>query len=426
MMVSALLVDDERPVLDNLESILPWHDMGIKVSGTAGNGMDALRLAEQDKPDLILCDIRMPVMDGLTFIAELRERGIDSEILLLTGYQEFEYAKTALKHGVREYITKPIDYGMLEDVLKSLAAEITLRKQKESELQARNKEIGFWVKRNRIREVLTGEAWSTPSPPISLAEEEGESYALFVAEACMYFEQTRQWGVERKREWNKQMSEQLEAIVQTRFVNPFVFQVREGEWCIAVEDVLQTEPLSEPAVLQEIAEQFSGISAGTGMEGRLLAHPGPLQILDLAAVYHASRHVQPPPGERLCLLNGDEYGGGRKNADDAIETAKQYIAAHLGSDLSVEELADYTGISGSYFCHLFKARCGMTFLEYVTRERLAAAKALLAGTSYSISTICSAVGYRERRYFTKVFHKHFGLTPSEYRDRLRAGIHATG
>ncbi|MFB5759496.1 response regulator transcription factor [Paenibacillus medicaginis] len=424
MMVTALLVDDERPVLDNLESILPWHDMGIEISGTAGNGRDALRLAEQNKPDLILCDIRMPVMDGLTFIAELRERGIDSEVLLLTGYQEFEYARTALKYGVREYITKPIDYGMLEDVLKSLAAELTLRKQKESELQARNQEIGFWVKRNRIREVLTGEAWSTSSPPISLAEE-GEPYALFVAEACMYFDQTRQWNVDRKREWNRQMSERLEAILQTCFVSPFVFQVREGEWCVAIESVLQKELLSEPAGLQEIAEQFASICADSGMEGRLLAHPGPLQILDLAAVYHASRHVQLQPGGRLCLLTGEEYGGGRQNGD-AIETAKQYIAAHLASDLSVEELAEYIGISGSYFCYLFKTRCGMTFLEYVTRERLAAAQALLAGTSYSITAICSAVGYRERRYFTKVFHKHFGLTPSEYRDRLRAGVHATG
>jgi two-component system response regulator YesN len=425
MMVTALLVDDERPVLDNLENILPWNDMGIEISGTAGNGMVALGLAEQNKPDLILCDIRMPVMDGLTFIAELRGRGIDSEVLLLTGYQEFEYARTALKHGVREYITKPIDYRMLEDMLKSLAAEITLRKQKESELEARNKEIGFWVKRNRIREVLTGEVWRTPSPAIPLAEE-GESYALFVAEACMYFEQTQQWDVDRKREWNRQMSEQLEAIMQTRFVSPFVFQVREGEWCVAVEGALQIEPLYERAGLREIAEQFTAICTGSEMEGRLLAHPGPLQILDLAAVYRAPRHVQLQSGEQLYLLTGDEYGGGRKNGKDVIETAKQYIAAHLSSDLSVEELADYTGISGSYFCHLFKARCGMTFLEYVTRERLAAAKALLAGTSYSISTICSAVGYRERRYFTKVFHKHFGLTPSEYRDRLRAGIHATG
>ncbi|MFB5268397.1 response regulator [Paenibacillus enshidis] len=423
-MVTALLVDDERPVLDNLESILPWNDMGIEISGTAGNGMDALRLAEQQNPDLILCDIRMPVMDGLTLIAELRGRGIDSDVLLLTGYQEFEYARTALKHGVREYITKPIDYGMLEDVLRSLAAEIILRQQKETELQARNEEIGCWVKRNRIREVLTGEAWSTPSSPISLAEE-GEPYALFVAEACMYFDQTRQWNVDSKREWNRRMSERLEAILQTRFVSPFVFQVREGEWCVAIESVLQKELLSEPASLQEIAGQFASICANSGMEGRLLAHPGPLQILDLVAVYHASRHVQLQPGERLCLLTSEEYGGGRQNGD-AIETAKQYIAAHLASDLSVEELAEYIGISGSYFCHLFKTRCGMTFLEYVTRERLAAAQALLAGTNYSITAICSAVGYRERRYFTKVFHKHFGLTPSEYRDRLRAGVHATG
>ncbi|MDP4096768.1 response regulator [Paenibacillus sp. P96] len=424
-MVTALLVDDERPVLDNLQSILPWNDMGIEITGTAGNGMDALQLAEREAPDLILCDIRMPMMDGLTFISELRSRGINSDILLLTGYQEFEYARTALKHGVKEYITKPIDYYMLENVLRSLAAGILMRKERESKLQARDEEIGCWVKRNRIREVLTGEAWSTPAPPVSMTEEE-ESYALFVAEACMYFDKTRQWSVDRKREWNRRVSERLEGILQSRFVSPFVFQVREGEWCAALDASLQPEPFPARAGLQEMTELFVGICADSGMEGRLLVHPGPLQTLDLAAVYHASRHVLLQSGERLCLLSADEQTCGRKNGDDVIETAKHYISAHLCSDLSVEELAEYTGISGSYFCHLFKARCGMTFLEYVTRERLAAAKALLAGSNYSISAICSAVGYRERRYFTKVFHKHFGLTPSEYRDQLRAGMHATG
>lgn len=82
-MLKVLLVDDEAPILNNLNRVLPWQEMGMEVVGMARSGMDALRIAEEKQPDLVLCDIRMPVMDGLTFIGKLREMGLDSEVLLL-------------------------------------------------------------------------------------------------------------------------------------------------------------------------------------------------------------------------------------------------------------------------------------------------------------------------------------------------------
>lgn len=86
--------------------------------------MDALRIAEEKQPDLVLCDIRMPVMDGLTFIGKLREMGLDSEVLLLTGYQEFDYAREAIRLGVKEYICKPIHYEELGNKVREIGAKI--------------------------------------------------------------------------------------------------------------------------------------------------------------------------------------------------------------------------------------------------------------------------------------------------------------
>ena len=63
-MLKVLLVDDEAPILNNLNRVLPWQEMGMEVVGMARSGMDALRIAEEKQPDLVLCDIRMPVMDG--------------------------------------------------------------------------------------------------------------------------------------------------------------------------------------------------------------------------------------------------------------------------------------------------------------------------------------------------------------------------
>lgn len=123
-MLKVLLVDDEAPILNNLKRVLPWQEMGMEVVGMARSGMDALRIAEEEQPDLVLSDIRMPVMDGLTFVGKLRELGLDSEVLLLTGYQEFDYAREAIRLGVKEYICKPIHYEELGNKVREIGANI--------------------------------------------------------------------------------------------------------------------------------------------------------------------------------------------------------------------------------------------------------------------------------------------------------------
>ncbi|MNM77698.1 HTH-type transcriptional activator Btr [compost metagenome] len=96
-------------------------------------------------------------------------------------------------------------------------------------------------------------------------------------------------------------------------------------------------------------------------------------------------------------------------------SAEKYIQHHLGSDFGIEEISEYLGISCSYFCLLFKNHFGETFVEHLTRQRVEMAKRMLISTDRSVTQIGVLVGYQERRYFTKVFQKFTGMTPSEYR-----------
>ncbi|WP_150275791.1 response regulator transcription factor [Paenibacillus tepidiphilus] len=265
-MLKVLLVDDEAPILNNLNKVLPWRDMGMEVYGLARSGMEALKLAEEEAPDLVLCDIRMPVMDGLTFIGKLREMGLESEVLLLSGYQEFDYAREAITLGVKEYICKPIHYEELGNKIRDIGA--------------------------RIR--------------------------------------------------SKQYKDKL----------------------------YNSIPL-----FQEV-----------------------------------------PPAEDSL----------KKTPEQLMNQAAQYISERLSHDLGIEEVAGQIGISSSYFCLLFKNRFAMTFVEYVTQQRIEAAKFLLSSSGKSITAISAGVGYQERRYFTKVFQKQTGMTPKEYRDKHCGGETAPG
>jgi two-component system response regulator YesN len=125
---SVILVDDEEEVRQAIIRKLDWNEAGFQVIGYAENGEEALELAENLRPDVIMTDIQMPFMDGLTMCRRLKEISKNTKIIIFSGYDEFEYAQEAIKLEVEEYILKPIDASQLklvfERIKKSLDVEI--------------------------------------------------------------------------------------------------------------------------------------------------------------------------------------------------------------------------------------------------------------------------------------------------------------
>ena len=108
-MLRLMIVDDEQIIREALSSMIDYTSLGYKVIATAKNGMEAYDRIRDDYPDVVITDIKMPILNGLELIE--RASHIDSRItfILLSGYGEFEYAKQAMKYGVRYYLLKPTD-----------------------------------------------------------------------------------------------------------------------------------------------------------------------------------------------------------------------------------------------------------------------------------------------------------------------------
>ena len=118
-MYKVLFVDDEILIREAVSENTPWSEAGFSLIGTAENGREAIRLMEQECPDVLLTDIRMPIMDGLELAAYVQEHFPDTKVMIISGHDEFEYAKRALKYGVSEYILKPItSQELCEELLK--------------------------------------------------------------------------------------------------------------------------------------------------------------------------------------------------------------------------------------------------------------------------------------------------------------------
>ncbi|WP_139996368.1 response regulator transcription factor [Paenibacillus paridis] len=128
-MYKLLLVDDEADTREALSSYFPWQEVGFQIIGQCGNGKEALNFIQShDKIDVILTDIKMPVMSGLELAEVIHEQKHNIHVIFLSSYREFEYAQKALRYRVNNYIVKPAKYQVLLDVFGSLRDELEAAK----------------------------------------------------------------------------------------------------------------------------------------------------------------------------------------------------------------------------------------------------------------------------------------------------------
>ena len=119
-MTKVMIVDDEKYVRMGIKSETDWALIGCEVVSEAPNGEEALKLAEETRPDLVISDIRMPKMDGIELAERLVERYPNIKVIFLTAYNEFEYARQAIRIGVSDYLLKPFKDGELEASIQRL------------------------------------------------------------------------------------------------------------------------------------------------------------------------------------------------------------------------------------------------------------------------------------------------------------------
>ena len=124
LMIKVLIVDDEPKLREGLKTLIPWEEEGYTVVATAANGFEALEKFHTFAPKLIVADIRMPGMDGLELITELRKQNANCHVLILSGYADFEYAKRAISCRIDGYLLKPVDEEELISYLQELRVTI--------------------------------------------------------------------------------------------------------------------------------------------------------------------------------------------------------------------------------------------------------------------------------------------------------------
>lgn len=174
-----VLIDDEVAVKKTLNILVDSDHPSFQIIGEANDGLEGLALIERVNPDLVITDIRMPVMDGLTLVKEMRERSIETEVIIISGYDTFDYAQQALRYGVKDYLLKPISAQNVAAIFNQIEEKIRKERKKAQESQD-------WLMSSKTRlKELAMNIWVLNEKSAMLTLE--EIVREFFVKECRYF-----------------------------------------------------------------------------------------------------------------------------------------------------------------------------------------------------------------------------------------------
>lgn len=400
-MFHTLIVDDARAELEVLLFLIQKNDLPLETV-TAVNGEDALLQLQQEHFDILITDIRMPFMDGLTLAGEALKLYPDIKVIISSGYQDFSYAKTAISLGVEEYLLKPVNPSDFVPLILKLIAQIEEERQ-----SCQNNRIKTIYSRDSIMQQLLTRSLR-PGRDGLLPQ---EIRALMPGTCSLLL-------LSVSGETSSALNNLKTEIIQ--LARQFFSQSHTGDFPIhgimLGTDLLLsadstndsfTESLKEHAAV--FAEQISQMYC----------------IPLLAAASHAAS-----PEEIPDIVNQLKEEINQKTLPTETKTSEQkelgtqhgkvrfvceYIASHYQEDLSLESLSKIAYVHPDYLSRIFKKETGMNLNRYIKTFRLNKACQLLENSQQKITAVSQAVGYQNCTYFIRSFTEMFGQSPEKYR-----------
>ncbi|HBU11218.1 MAG TPA: hypothetical protein DEB31_00305 [Clostridiales bacterium] len=523
-----MIADDAEKVRKSIIVRIDWAELGFALVGEASNGLEALEVAERLNPDIIITNIKMPYMDGLQMLEAISHTLPAAKLLVISGFDDFEYAQRAIRLGVTEYMLKPISAAQMEEALLRLKSGIDAEMEERRNIDGLRKsyEESLPILRDRflsglmeskltdrqLREglarygiALSGEAWVAAiarhtdsaalfgqqkeliplsvrriaedtlrrngfDPRILIKEDEVWILADMRADQTALFTECLRdvYGVAKKAVMlhmcvgvssvKEALTDAGAAFAEARNALGYCSGSRDDQ-CMVITDI---EPeLAKQFYLAEQHERAIADAVKLSDEGSIrtvlakvfaeaersnVPYSGfQLFALEVYTVLLRMAHIYGlPPAQVFGESSTPEYifatfsntlinewlvkaavtanrlirnihsNTGRELAD----SAKDIIANHYENPpLSLEWICGQLSVSGPYFSKVFKQAEGVNFIVYLTNLRLERAVDLLNTTPMKTYEIAERVGYPDPNYFSYVFKKKYGVSPSKFRSQ---------
>ena len=469
-----MIVEDEPWIAKGLEVALPWEDFDIQLIGSFENGEEALKVIDDTQPDIIITDIMMPVMGGMELIDKL---SVTMEpmpkVIIISGYNDFKYAQQAIRHGITDYLLKPIEPSELEKIITTLVQKMNIKKKNQFHFQK-------ILVENTLYECLSLEENREPDFKLSfpiftvlfsiepIQNEKLRSltfvsdwYVLSHMSHHIYlfaFPTNVHADSFTKFEYSKVQETLLVGISSNYYTNDFEFydaykeaesdfqhnfnefhthndmqleparlnRELEQQWIQLLQDGnkekvydMMKKNLHDYTVFEQrwsLVFQFYLFLSKYSPQSTLRSVDWLFELKKIRSnrdLTIALDTIIVPLLDSICA----EWQGKVSNLS---REAVNFIEQHYDNPLlSLQEVADRLGISAAYLSVIFKNEVGMNYIHFVTRKRVEIAKKALLETKKTINEISCICGFNDVKYFIKVFKKEVGFTPNKFR-----GIHS--
>lgn len=423
-MYKLLIADDERSTREGLRSFFEHEPNGFQLVGVVDGGLQALAMAREHQPDLLLTDVRMPDIDGLSLARRCAELANPPHLLIMSSYVETQYIKSALKLRAMNYLIKPIDLTELRETLQKihqrLDAEAVERERKEK-LRVGLNHSRSWLRGHFLEELLESVCTDTAeiAQQLDFLDMEMPEIARYGVLSVRLDSQSPCFTHDPAENKKKMYSlrKLLEDILSS-YGEGYVFERGTRELVVvAMErcEVSDEQDAFAGSLSTICQESFSALAmaqanAAIGI-GKivLFRHQLPLSYA-LAREDTQARLI----GSSNVLVHSRPGSP----ADQTVEKICAIIQEHYQENLTIQSIAERIYLSPNYICMVFKQATGQTINQYTTQVRMEQAKKLLAKQELRITDIGAGVGYAEPGYFNKLFKKYAALTPKEYRQMV--------
>jgi two-component system, response regulator YesN len=393
-LLKVLIADDEPTIREGIRYSIDWKEIGMEVVAEAEDGAEALELALKYEVDVLLADLNMPIMNGLTLIKNIRENLQKCRVVVISGYDEFSYAQEALRLQVEDYILKPIKPDSLTEVLKNLHYKLQTQTAERKYLEIASNHISQntlliqerfcrnWVEGNltnlKIKEQLN--FWGLP--------EEVPHMLAVVRSQELEIKQPLIQGTDKELFLFRVKKIILEVLEKQQ---KLVFSDESGLLFILMWGYVQEESFSK---IETSIKSYLHVSPN------LYSESITGDIDSVPSIY-----------ESFKKKVYEEF-----QVSPIVRRAKNYIREqYTNPELTLESIAQQLQISSVYLSRMIKQGLGTSFVGLVTEMRIKKAIMLLNSTNLQVNEIAEQVGYESQHYFSTSFKKVVGVSPNQYR-----------
>ena len=465
-MLKVLIIDDEPNVRKGLKILVPWEENGFEICGDSGDPDEGLSLIMSMEPDIVLIDIKMPGRLGLDIIREVRENGFSGKFIIVSGYSNFDYAKDAIRYGVKSYILKPVDEDELMEIILKLKEEIAQDRKWEKDkkiveedairnlLLEGNKELEEKLcKYDSFQTAIIFDEYSKSNDKAarkleSLIKEKLNKYADDVDVirmnnyVALLFKDFRNSRVNRilldlKIRISSEIGRNIFITLGSECDNPvfishsykeaekllnykFIYFENDiesiNDYLIKIKNNVILEKLSEDEI------KISAIKLFLGLVGKL-SKDYDLKMENFFDEENIVRDINNINSLKSLIKylsnNFIEISTriGEKSSYGIINKMVVYINKNYYRDLKLEGLAEIFNYNSAYLGKLFKNEVGENFNTYLDKVRIKEAKTLLLGEQLKVYEVSEKVGYKNIDYFHSKFKKYVGMSPMNYKKK---------